>query len=330
MELIYLILFTLFTAFYATNIGLSIAGQEGKKNKSGGEVKSQSESQENQNETEEIVPETNQFDNLDPTIKDNHNLMEHLSKHMKIFQKNYRKPPVGFNSFNYFVRSKKLNNSEEVEVRYTYPLPFDNKKAEFSAVYEPNTTSVLLDKFGLSSNGIDYKGFKPNGVDYRYLVDICYSSSLRVSEHIKEILVKESRFDYSETIETVRNFINHIPYGIPKFDSVQSKFCEIALPTEILVLSYGDCDSKSVFMAGILSVLIGKEKIVLISCLSHDPSKPDGELTPHMMIGVAGLNYKNSLSVTHENVLYHLVETTFPHPRDTKFEVEQIIIHSIS
>ncbi len=314
MELIAIAVLTVLLAFYATDAGLMLAGQTGK---GGGGHETTADDGDGQ------IP------HVDPAINNNYTLMEHLAQHMKVFEKNYRTTPDNYIAHNYFVEAKQKPNSQEVEVNFTYPLPFGKKMATFTAAFEPVSTSGVLDKFGFASNGTVIKGFLGGDWDYPYILEVTWSSCIRVAEHVREILKSESKYDYHTTVETVRHFMNHIPYAVPKFDSSVSKFHELALAPEVLVLSYGDCDSKSVFMAGVLAELIGKENVVLIGCDCVDPSSP-GKPQPHMMVGIAGLNYKRSISVQHSGKTYHLVESTSPHPADTRFDAENIKVYPLT
>jgi hypothetical protein len=166
-------------------------------------------------------------------------------------------------------------------------------------------------------------------------------STRAIAEHIRETLKGISKSNYVNTIETVRSFVSHIPYGIPDFDAVdlpmgtgnspRKRFIygECALMPEILVLCYGDCDSKSLLMAGILSELIGSQNLALIRCMASDTSNPGG-FGPHMMVGVAGLPYKNTTRVSFGSTEYHLIETTAPSPSaDAPCMVKDVKVHPL-
>ena len=328
MELITIIGIILFVAIYSTDMGMILRGRNQSK------VNNVLSSEEDNVLSEDGADdyESDNFNNndspeVDEIIQSNYLLMEYLAQEMKVFKKNYRSTPENYSSYNHFSEVTKCSETNGVKVVYPYPLPFGGR-AIFKSTYKPASVSSILDGFGISKPSGPVKGFKGSEWDFPHILNVCKNSFVDIAEHIRATLISESKFDYKQTVETVRFFVNHIPYGIPKFNTSTSVFHELALAPEIMVLSYGDCDSKSVLMAGVLKELIDSENIILVRCMSIDPSKP-GKRFPHKMVGISGMGYKKAQRLTHNSKEYHLIETTIPYPGDYNFNVTECEIFEL-
>jgi len=70
-------------------------------------------------------------------------------------------------------------------------------------------------------------------------------------------------------IEMAMKFVQDIPYGVPEWKEDQYFFGGVNVPPEILIHGFGDCDSKSIFFAGILCYLVKPEDIVFLGQEGH-------------------------------------------------------------
>jgi hypothetical protein len=339
LETIALLVFAILVAFYATDTGLLLAGQNGSGQKGQSNVTTSTSGNDEKKGSLPIV---------DKQIQGNCLHMEYLASGMTIFQKNYRSTPKSFISFGHFTELTKNEENGSVHLSYTYSLPFKGQKATFKQTFSISETSRILDGYGLDREKSHTPGFRLNSqnpptldFDYPHIVNLLADSSKAIARHIQDTLKAISKTDYIHTVETVRFFVNHLPYGIPDFSVVdlppgpeakilkRFDFAELALTPEILVLSYGDCDSKSILMAGVLAELIGKQNIALVACLAADPSNPSG-FNPHLMVGVAGLPYKKTTRISDGNTEYHLIETTVPYPNaDVPSVVKDVVLHPL-
>lgn len=271
--------------------------------------------------------------------------MEYLASGMTVFQKNYRSTPQNFFSFGHFTELTKNEANGSVNLSYTYALPFKGQKATFNQTFFVAETSQLLDGYGIDRVQSHTPGFRLNSqkpdtldFDYPHIINLLTDSSKAIARHIQDTLKAISKTDFIHMVETVRFFVNHLPYGIPDFSAVELPpgpdakipkrfdFAEVALTPEILVLSYGDCDSKSILMAGVLGELIGKQNVALVSCMLADCSRP-GSFIFHMMVGVAGLPYKKTTMVSDGEKNYHLIESTAPYLNaNIPFEIKDPVL----
>jgi hypothetical protein len=339
VEIIALLIFVVLVALYATDTGLMLAGQSGSgKQMQSSNTTSGSDRDENKGS----------FPAVDEQIKSHCLHMEYLASEMKVFKKNYRTTPMSFTSYGYFTALTKNEGDRTINLSYTYALPFKGEKATFYYSFSVFETSRILDEYGIDRLQAHMVGFNLKidtsqsvDFDYPHIIGLLANSSKAIANHIRETLKALSKTDFMHFVESVRFFVNQLPYGVPDFDSVdlpgeldgriikRFHFGELALMPEILVLSYGDCDSKSILMVGILSELIGNQHIALVTCMAADPSNPGG-FGPHMMVGVAGLPYKNTTRVSDGNTEYHLIESTCPYPNaDVPFVVKDIVIHPL-
>jgi hypothetical protein len=100
-------------------------------------------------------------------------------------------------------------------------------------------------------------------------------------------------------IRMAMKFVQDIPYGVPNFDDQDWCFGGVIPPPLIMMLGYGDCDSKSILYAGILSYLIDYRRIIFLNTHAH-------VLTAVRCEGVIGthIDYRGSK--------YYLTETAGP------------------
>ena len=260
--------------------------------------------------------------NVPTSIQNNILLIEHLTQHLQTFRKNYRNGPENFNEFGYKVDGSINANGQDVDLNYTYPI-IKGKSVTFSVCLNPTEVSQVVDGYGATEDFNTLKGIeiKTNSgqaiadANYPYVVDLSNQFSAKIAEHIVENLQQLGKDDYVSRVLAAKNFVQHLPYGVPKFEIAPFQYLELALPYESFVLSYSDCDSKSVFMASILKEMIDEQNILLVSCKTENPNIP-GEMGGHMFIAVAGMPFTRSSTKIHNGKTYHFIETTTPHNPD--------------
>lgn len=164
--------------------------------------------------------------------------------------------------------------------------------------------------------------FKIDG-DYIIIDEVSYvkfylSFAKPVAEYIVNCL-KETNSD--TTIDRVRftlSMVQDIPYGVPSFDTDEWLYQGVATPPEIMLLGFGDCDSKSFLFASILSFLIPLERLKIIKVPHHC-------LTA---IKVEGIDVGESIDIEGEK--YLLTEVAGPGRKDIgdvgkDYQVEEVI-----
>jgi hypothetical protein len=254
-----------------------------------------------------------------PTSQDKLFLIEHLTQHLSTFRKNYRTPAENHIDFGYNVEGKLHANGQDVNLTYSYPI-LKGKTVTFTACLNPTEVSQVVDQYGATLDGTILKGVEIVDLDgkptfmpqFAKVVHLKNQLTLHIANHIVDCLQKLGKDDYESRVLAAKNFVQHLPYGIPEFKQDPFHYNQLALPCESFVLSYGDCDSKSVFMAAILKEMINAENILLFTCKTQDPNVPGGQ-GGHMFIGVAGMSFRKSSKENYNGKTYHFIETTSPH-----------------
>ena len=267
-------------------------------------------------------------------------LIEFLTQHKKR-EKNYANPPEEFKEFGRAVQGE-ITGDVGV-VRYVFPL-VGHHEVEFSCTLTPQEVSQEVDAFGATSDcvvkksedtlgvntqaGAEYLrrelpkggftyGDEPFGIDYNYLVRKTGSIGKAIAATILRELQQRSLDSRENRVRAAANFVQFIPYGQPNFDTEHHMYLGMAVPHESVVLSFSDCDSKSVLLAAILVHLVDYRDLVLVHCTSG------GE---HMILGVAGMEMIACNQVSYNGRRHLLIETTTPVGLDHPF-VDNIVIH---
>lgn len=112
------------------------------------------------------------------------------------------------------------------------------------------------DKFQVSASELEYSMMKTVGgklvFDYDKIVE--ESKPLIKPLYIEfEKIVKKYDLNKREKIELVMRFLQDLPYGIPPSNYQNRYIAGLFPPVEILKNKWGDCDSKSLLMATLLS-----------------------------------------------------------------------------
>jgi len=272
-------------------------------------------------------------------------IIEQLSKYSNK-PKNYRFIPEGYQTFGYGIYG--YLKEETALLYYDFPM-IDGKDCRFEFSFHSKNFSSVISQFGaptsclnssngrvvqlqsadpdflaqnMNRDGFFFKSFNSSdwGVDYNHLLDISSDLHGEIAYFIAKHLQAKGLDNYVNRVSAALNFVQFIPYGVPSFDKDDFCYFGIAMPHESIAISYSDCDSKSILLAGILSYLIPEENIVLVLC--------EMDKVGHMVTGVSGLPYQGQL-VTHANKQYLLLETTTPIPidqqHDNKFTNTQVV-----
>lgn len=278
------------------------------------------------------------FDSYKKPIESNdyspkESIIEHLTKY-KVKTKNYSSMPAEYQAFNRFIIGQKIG--EDVHFQYEFPL-VSKYHHVLSYKLSPKDVSPIIDFYGISTSLIqkiddDHVGLSDNfseatdpellesgtwyfksmsewGVDYSKMVQLYAPFSSPVAQSIYEALISKNSDTYFNRVQAALNFIQYIPYGQPNFDTSQWYYHEISIPPEAFILSYADCDSKSVFLAAILYELIPRENIILVACrVKSKNQKINGG---HMMLAVSDLGVEGEF-ISFNQKDYLLLETTAP------------------
>ncbi|MBF25515.1 MAG: hypothetical protein CMP49_03235 [Flavobacteriales bacterium] len=100
-------------------------------------------------------------------------------------------------------------------------------------------------------------------LDYNLIVSFYKPFFKIIANDLIEVLKKNNNDSKKNRIEITMKFIQDIPYGRPKRNKKKFKNGCFA-PLEVLVKGYGDCDSKSLLFACILSHMIDSNDIVFV------------------------------------------------------------------
>ncbi len=161
----------------------------------------------------------------------------------------------------------------------------------FSMALEKEKTDIMIKKFGVSNSilkttkkmekdalnkrnkiiedamFIAKDGF-PKALNKKALVSYYKQTANSIANYILTYLEKNKNDTRLNRIEMAIKFVQDIPYAIPKENRRAYKMGYIT-PPEILIDGYGDCDSKTILFACIMSYLINEDDIIFISTPSH-------------------------------------------------------------
>ena len=265
-----------------------------------------------------------------PNYQSNLNVIEHLTKHTTK-PKNYRRTPENYQTFGYGVNAKIVK--EDVFLEYKFPL-VDEAESTFSIKLNPlNVSSTVslfgchhscfapvdTDRFKLQSVDPDFLkknmnkdgfyfnhfGSKGYGINYDDVIENSKELTSRIATFIVSELKVKGKDNYVNRVRAALNFVQCIPYGVPTFDHEDYTYFGFSIPYESFAISYSDCDSKSVFFAGILHHLIDPKNIILVSCVIEEGG--------HMIAGVSELPFSGQF-IRYNAKDYLLIETTVPIP----------------
>ncbi len=232
-----------------------------------------------------------------------HSLIEFLTQH-KTVSKNYSSLPQQFISHGKWNVYGEING-DVATLNYTFPL-INKDEHEYVTNLHPKDVSSTVSSFVHSGSGF------PN---HKQIVLQSQELGKEISDSILKALQLKNNDTYFNRVQAALNFVQYIPYGIPDFDTNTHSYGGVSMPHESIILSYSDCDSKSMLFSSIIMNLISRENIVMIICnLSSD--------TGHMVVGVSGLDHQNGVAVEYNNKSFLVLETTAPTKIGVPVEIE--------
>ena len=122
-----------------------------------------------------------------------------------------------------------------------------------------------------------------------------------IADGIVALLAEEKYDSPLNRIEMAMKFVQDIPYGVPEIKDSTWEIYGIYTPPEIFIRKYGDCDSKSILFACILSYLINPNDILFLF-QGHN----------HALVAIKGKPNAIQKYIEVENEKYILADVTGP------------------
>ena len=197
-------------------------------------------------------------------------------------QENYKR--------NFWVKYKTQVRHGKYIINYTF-LDFQGNECTFQYQMDKQTADRDIEKFGIPKSMLGSYKVTPETLEYRRrmleqglfkkhgnLLEPDFNAMINYyapyTKPIAEWIIQYLRKNYTDTrlnrIKFALAFVQDIPYGVPPDYTKDNKYVNgIAPPPKILRDGYGDCDSKSVFFAGIMCYLISPDDIILAKEPNH-------------------------------------------------------------
>lgn len=118
---------------------------------------------------------------------------------------------------------------------------------------------------------------------------------------IISLLAEDGNDNRLSRIEMAMKFVQDIPYGVPQIKDSTWEIYGIYTPPEVLVKMYGDCDSKAILFACILSYLIDSKDILFLF-QGHD----------HALVAIKGTPDLKQKYIEVDKAKYIIVDVTGP------------------
>ena len=155
---------------------------------------------------------------------------------------------------------------------------FDKKQTDQS-ISKLGIPYTMFDSFVLSEENLQRnKEILKNGLfkninnklelDYDAVVSFYKPYCKDIADYLIELLNTKDIDNTLNRIEIAMKFIQDIPYAIPRKNRKIYKNGCLA-PVEVLIEGYGDCDSKTLLFASILSHMIPSENILFVKGSNH-------------------------------------------------------------
>ncbi len=243
--------------------------------------------------------------------------------------KNYRFPANEYASFGYAING--VITADKANFSYEFPF-IDERNVTFKSEITTSQMSDVVSQFGahsscfakvdaehfglqttdegflktnMNKDGFFFRSFERYefGVDYNQIMQHSKEFSKQIGAFIIEQL--GSNDSYDNRVLAALNFVQYIPYGQPHFDAGEYTYFGVSVPHESFVISYSDCDSKSVMLCGILQELIvdAHQNLIMVYCTVGEEH--------HMIVGIHGLQIEGKTH-EHNGRSYLLLETTTP------------------
>jgi hypothetical protein len=114
-------------------------------------------------------------------------------------------------------------------------------------------------------------------------------------------LINEGTDNRLNRIEMAMKFVQDIPYGIPEIKDSTWEVYGIFPPPEIMIRMFGDCDSKAIMFASILTYLIN-DKDILFLFQGHD----------HALVAIKGTPSLKQKYIELDKAKYIICDVTGP------------------
>lgn len=146
--------------------------------------------------------------------------------------------------------------------RFGIPATMFDKFADTPENLEARKKVIKQGLFRLEDNTVAID--KSAVVDY-YREKYCKP----IARQISDFLCSQGSDTRRNRIEMAMSLVQDIPYGIPKQNDEKWHYGGLNTPPEVMIYMYGDCDSKAILFAGIMSYLVDPDDIVFLNQKNH-------------------------------------------------------------
>ncbi|NVO03573.1 MAG: hypothetical protein HXX09_12830 [Bacteroidetes bacterium] len=208
----------------------------------------------------------------------------------------------GFYKIKYTFKDHR-NNLQNLQFFYSSDITnkdiqkFGIPKSMYSP-YNPNNPFTKIKRWYLLKKGLyESKGsiLKPNK---KAIITYYRPYCKPISDELLKILKRYGESSRENKINIALKFVQDIPYGIPENANYNKERSGLMPPPEILSKMYGDCDSKAILFACILSYMTNINDILFLNYEGHHAlTAVRSEIIP----GQNFIEYKNSKYVICES-----------------------------
>lgn len=213
---------------------------------------------------------------------------------------------------------KKANGNYLID--YTFKDQF-SQTINMKIVFPIEGTEAMIDRFGIPNwlfkryqdtpanrykrkQIIEEGLFVQNGnyleINYNAVVEYYSPFCKPIAQSIINLLTQQQKDSRLNRIEMAMRFVQDIPYGVPPSKNGKRYFGGILTPPQVLIKKYGDCDSKALLFAGILSFLIDSSDIIFL----HQ--------NDHLLTAIKGIPSAGDTYIEYNASTYLLAETAGP------------------
>jgi len=243
---------------------------------------------------------------------------------LKIKDKNYAEGPKSYQINEHVQISSSIIN-DTFNIDYIFQ-DHNTVSRNFQYSFDKKLVNILIEKFGFNKqiiepfyytndsgyelhtknmmtklqNGLFILNDDSINVNHQSFINYYKKFAKPLSEYIINTLVSDDKDTEMDRIRFTMSFIQDISYGQPSFDHGDWMYNGVATPPEILLLGYGDCDSKTYLFISILSYLIDIDKVVIIITENH------------FLSAIANDSISNGQGIDIEGVRYYYTDTAGP------------------
>jgi hypothetical protein len=127
-----------------------------------------------------------------------------------------------------------------------------------------NTARVTIERQKAIRKGLFMQSDKFLKPDRSAIVSFYRPYCRAIAGGILNLLMNEGDNNRLNRIEMAIKFVQDIPYGVPEIKDSTWEVYGIYPPPEVLIRMFGDCDSKAILLAGILTYLINDTDILFL------------------------------------------------------------------